>query len=103
MLNPTSANIPLSRLDVLKQTLYDVEESAKRSGELGLSRSVSNLRTQLTNKLDELSPKTPQGESVYKLAAFHRRKHLELIYKQIPLVAFWVTNRLACLLIVFLN
>ena len=67
-LNPTSANIPLSRLDVLKQTLYDVEESAKRSGELGLSRSVSNLRTQLTNKLDELSPKTPQGESVYKLA-----------------------------------
>jgi hypothetical protein len=67
-LNPTAANIPLSRLDVLKQTLYDVEESAKRSGELGLSRSVSNLRTQLTNKLDDLSPKTQQGESVYKLA-----------------------------------
>lgn len=67
-LNPTSANIPLSRLDVLKQTLYDIEESAKRSGELGLSRSVSNLRTQLTNKLDDLSPKTQQGESVYKLA-----------------------------------
>lgn len=67
-LNPTSANIPLSRLDVLKQTLYDVEESAKRSGELGLSRSVSNLRTQLTNKLDDLSPKTQQGDSIYKLA-----------------------------------
>lgn len=67
-LNPTAANIPLSRLDVLKQTLYDVEESAKRSGELGLSRSVSNLRTQLTNKLDDLSPKTQQGDSIYKLA-----------------------------------
>ena len=35
---------------------------------MGLSRSVSNLRTQLTNKLDDLSPKTQQGESVYKLA-----------------------------------
>lgn len=67
-LNPAATSIPLSRLDVLKQTLYDVEESAKRSGELGLSRSVSNLRTQLTNKLDDLSPKTQQGDSIYKLA-----------------------------------
>ena len=67
-LNPAATNIPLSRLDVLKQTLYDVEESAKRSGELGLSRSVSKLRNELTNKLDDLSPKTQQGDSVYKLA-----------------------------------
>lgn len=67
-LNPTATSIPLSRLDVLKQTLYDVEESAKRSGELGLSRSVSKLRNELTNKLDDLSPKTQQGDSIYKLA-----------------------------------
>lgn len=67
-LNPAATSIPLSRLDVLKQTLYDVEESAKRSGELGLSRSVSKLRNELTNKLDDLSPKTQQGDSVYKLA-----------------------------------
>lgn len=67
-LNPAATSIPLSRLDVLKQTLYDVEESAKRSGELGLSRSVSKLRNELTNKLDDLSPKTQQGDSIYKLA-----------------------------------
>jgi len=67
-LNPASTSIPLARLDVLKQTLYDMEEAGKRSGKLGLSRSIAKLRNELTNKLDDLSPKTQQGDSVYKLA-----------------------------------
>ena len=67
-LNPTSTSVPLARLDVLKQTLYDMEEAGKRSGKLGLSRSIAKLRNELTNKLDDLSPKTQQGDSVYKLA-----------------------------------
>jgi hypothetical protein len=67
-LNPASTSVPLARLDVLKQTLYDMEEAGKRSGKLGLSRSIAKLRNELTNKLDDLSPKTQQGDSVYKLA-----------------------------------
>jgi len=67
-LNPASTSVPLARLDVLKQTLYDMEESAKIGGKLGLSRSIAKLRNELTNKLDDLSPKTQQGDSVYKLA-----------------------------------
>jgi len=67
-LNPASTSVPLARLDVLKQTLYDMEEAGKRSGKLGLSRSIAKLRNELTNKLDDLSPKTQQGDSIYKLA-----------------------------------
>jgi hypothetical protein len=67
-LNPAATSVPLARLDVLKQTLYDMEEAGKRSGKLGLSRSIAKLRNELTNKLDDLSPKTQQGDSVYKLA-----------------------------------
>lgn len=67
-LNPAATSVPLARLDVLKQTLYDMEEASKRSGKLGLSRSIAKLRNELTNKLDDLSPKTQQGDSIYKLA-----------------------------------
>ena len=67
-LNPAATSVPLARLDVLKQTLYDMEEAGKRSGKLGLSRSIAKLRNELTNKLDDLSPKTQQGDSIYKLA-----------------------------------
>jgi len=67
-LNPASTSVPLARLDVLKQTLYDMEEAGKIGGKLGLSRSIAKLRNELTNKLDDLSPKTQQGDSVYKLA-----------------------------------
>ena len=67
-LNPAATSVPLARLDVLKQTLYDMEEAGKRSGKLGLSRSIAKLRNELTNKLDDLSPKNQQGDSIYKLA-----------------------------------
>ena len=67
-LHPAATSVPLARLDVLKQTLYDMEEAGKRSGKLGLSRSIAKLRNELTNKLDDLSPKTQQGDSIYKLA-----------------------------------
>jgi len=61
-------NIKLEKLDILKQTLYDMESSLKQSGERGFSRSVGNLRKDLIAKINELSPKTQSGESVYKLA-----------------------------------
>jgi len=61
-------NVKLEKLDILKQTLYDMESSLKQSGERGFSRSVGNLRKDLIAKINELSPKTQSGESVYKLA-----------------------------------
>lgn len=61
-------NIKLEKLDILKQTLYDMESSLKQSGERGFSRSVGNLRKELIAKINELSPKTQGGESIYKLA-----------------------------------
>lgn len=61
-------NIKLEKLDILKQTLYDMESSLKQSGERGFSRSVGNLRKELIAKINELSPKTQSGESIYKLA-----------------------------------
>ena len=61
-------NVKLEKLDILKQTLYDMESSLKQSGERGFSRSVGNLRKDLIAKINELSPKTQSGESIYKLA-----------------------------------
>lgn len=61
-------NVKLEKLDILKQTLYDMESSLKQSGERGFSRSVGNLRKDLIAKINELSPKTHGGESIYKLA-----------------------------------
>lgn len=62
--------VPFSVLDNLKRTLYDMEDAAK--GEFGkpsnLSRSYTNLRRDLTTKLDDLSPKDRSGESIYKKA-----------------------------------
>ncbi len=61
-------NVKLEKLDILKQTLYDMESSLKKSGERGFSLSVGNLRKDLIAKINELSPKTQAGESIYKLA-----------------------------------
>jgi hypothetical protein len=50
--------------------LYDIEEGAK--GDFGKptqkSRGYTNLRRDLTSKLDNVAPKDDQGRSVYKLA-----------------------------------
>jgi hypothetical protein len=62
--------VPFNVLDTLKRTLYDIEEGAK--GDFGKptqkSRGYTNLRRDLTGKLDNVAPKDTQGRSVYKLA-----------------------------------
>jgi hypothetical protein len=60
--------IPLKHLDILKQTLYDVADSAKRAGSNTLARDAQSLRVRLTDKLDEASPKDQAGDSIYKKA-----------------------------------
>jgi len=62
--------VPFGVLDTLKRALYDIEESAK--GEFGKatekSRAYTGLRRELTEKLDQISPKDDQGRSIYQLA-----------------------------------
>jgi len=64
-------DIPFDALDKVKQALYDLGENSK--GELGkstnLSRSYDQLRRDLIDKMDKLSPKDPTtNESIYKMA-----------------------------------
>jgi len=64
-------DIPFDALDKVKQALYDLADKSK--GEFGkptnLSRSYDQLRIDLTNKMDKLSPKDPTtNESIYKMA-----------------------------------
>jgi hypothetical protein len=64
-------DIPFDALDKVKQALYDLGENSK--GELGkptnLSRSYDQLRRDLIDKMDKLSPKDPTTkESIYKMA-----------------------------------
>lgn len=62
--------VPFSVLDTLKRNLYDIEDNAK--DKFGRptqeSRAYTNLRRDLTNKLDNVSLKDNQGRSVYRLA-----------------------------------
>jgi hypothetical protein len=62
--------VPFNVLDTLKRNLYDMEENAK--GDFGKptqsSRGYTNLRRDLTDKLDNVAPKDNQGRSVYRLA-----------------------------------
>lgn len=59
--------IPFSMLDTLKQTLYDAAETQKRQGSNKMASAINEVRTDLTNKLDKLSPHE-NGQSVYKMA-----------------------------------
>jgi hypothetical protein len=62
-------DVPLKILDVVKQSLYDLGESAR--GEFGkatnTSRAYDDLRVALTKKLEALSPKNENG-SIYRQA-----------------------------------
>lgn len=61
--------IPFSMLDTLKQSLYDAADTAKRQGSNKMGAALDDVRVQLTNKLDDLSPKDgTSGQSIYKLA-----------------------------------
>ena len=61
--------VPLKVLDVVKQSLYDMGESAR--GEFGkatnTSRAYDDLRVSLTRKLEDLSPRNEAG-SIYRQA-----------------------------------
>ena len=64
-------DIPFDALDKVKQALWDLADGAK--GEFGkptnLSKSYDQLRIDLTNKMDKLSPKDATSkESIYKMA-----------------------------------
>jgi len=62
-------DVPLKVLDIVKQSLYDLGESAR--GEFGkatnTSRAYDDLRVSLTKKLEALSPKNENG-SIYRQA-----------------------------------
>jgi len=69
-LDPSVSNISYEKLQLLKQSLYAAEEKYKSplNPDKTMGAKVSNLRRDLIKKLDELSPKTPQGQSIHRLA-----------------------------------
>lgn len=62
------SQVPFEALDKVKQSLYDAATAAKKGGHTNLGAEYDRLRKQLTDKLDRLSPKDAQGNSVYRLA-----------------------------------
>jgi hypothetical protein len=71
-LNPSTKFISFDQLKLLRQSLQSSEDNymtslTNKDKDLGVR--VSRLKNELTRKLDELSPKTPQGESVHALAS----------------------------------
>jgi hypothetical protein len=55
-------------LDQVKQSLYDLESKFSRAGENQEAAAFGKLRRELTDKLDELSPKDDAGVSIYAKA-----------------------------------
>lgn len=71
-LNPSTKFISFDQLKLLRQSLQSSEDNymtsiTNKDKDLGVR--VSRLKNELTRKLDELSPKTQQGESVHALAS----------------------------------
>lgn len=62
--------VPFEVLDTLKKTLYDIEDAAKTpiGKATEKSRAYTNLRREFIEKLDQISPKNDQGQSIYQLA-----------------------------------
>lgn len=69
-LNPSVTHISHEKLQLLKQSLQSAEDGFKSpiNPDKMMASKVSNLRHDLIKKLDELSPKTPTGQSVHRLA-----------------------------------
>jgi hypothetical protein len=63
----TGENVSLNQLDRLKKSLYDIEQSARNEfgGATEMSRAVTDLRRQLTRKLDQMTTDPRTGQSVY--------------------------------------
>jgi hypothetical protein len=57
--------ISFQSLDHVKQALYDLESKFKIAGEAQEAAGFAKLRRELTAKLDDLSPKDPDGRSIY--------------------------------------
>lgn len=68
--NPESGatQIPLMQLERLKRAMNGAIGTAKASGDAEFARSLLAAKNALTQKLESVSPVTPQGESVYRLA-----------------------------------
>ena len=71
-LNPSTKTISFDQLKLLRQSLQSSEDNymtslTNKDKDLGVR--VSRLKNELTRKLDELSPKTPHGDSVHALAS----------------------------------
>lgn len=60
--------IPLMQLERLKRAMNGAIGTAKAGGDSEFARSILTAKNALMSKLEQVSPKTPQGESVYRLA-----------------------------------
>ena len=62
-------DLSFEALDTLKKALFTIAEKEKVNFKATAeSRATNELRTQLTRKLDDLSPKDKDGKSIYKMA-----------------------------------
>jgi len=62
-------DLSFEALDTLKRALWTIGEKEKVNFKpTAESRATNNLRNELTRKLDDLSPKDKQGNSIYKMA-----------------------------------
>jgi hypothetical protein len=62
-------DVPFNAIDTMKKTLWQLAENEKPNFKASAqSRAYDNLRTTLTQKMDDLSPKDQTGNSIYKLA-----------------------------------
>lgn len=62
------SEVSLDSLNVLKGSLFDAAESAKREGNKKLAGALTSLRIALKDKIDDLSPKDEQGRSIARVA-----------------------------------
>ena len=60
-------DLAFGALDKVKQSLYDLGQTAKQSGNRELGRAYDDLRIRLTGKMDALSPSDANG-SIYRQA-----------------------------------
>lgn len=62
-------DVPFDAIDTMKKTLWQLAENEKPNFKAtAQSRAYDNLRTTLTQKMDDLSPKDEAGNSIYRLA-----------------------------------
>lgn len=60
--------IPLMQLERLKRAMNGAIGTAKAGGDSEFARSILTAKNALMSKLEQVSPTTPQGDSVYRLA-----------------------------------